>query len=158
MLTDSFPMSPIQVDADMLAERHQLVFVSNSAQPMLGPITREAHWEMVKAAHAAGMTSEQHQMHKEREAARAISAIGAHRHQGGLTRQLQAVHQSGSEGSMVGVAPLHPGLHSPTSIMNLASMEASSNFMAGPLSPDIEVSFLPWNCSRGYLKLPTLLH
>lgn len=45
------------VDAIKLASKHRLELVTHCAQPLLGSMTREQHWERIKAAHASGIPS-----------------------------------------------------------------------------------------------------
>ena len=117
----------------MLSERHQLVFVSSSAQIMLGPITRDAHWELVKAAHSAGLTSEQQALKLKREK---VAAEVAKLEQSELSRQLHyqsvAMHSMDQQKVLPSGARLHMG----------SSSSSGGGFTAGPLSPDIEYSLL----------------
>ncbi|GAX80953.1 hypothetical protein CEUSTIGMA_g8388.t1 [Chlamydomonas eustigma] len=57
-----------KIESEALLKRHHLILVTSSSQPVLGPITREIHWEKVKAAHSAGRTWEQQQQEEERQA------------------------------------------------------------------------------------------
>ena len=148
---------PLQVTEEMLARRHQLTFVSSSAQPVLGPITREAHWEFVRAAHAAGMTAEQQeqQFQKAKVAAAKEQQKGEHLAQ---VKLLRVGSEAGKGGSPV--VPHQSEIHTPSSILRIARLSghavdsclsladdehpawAGPDFTSGPLSPDIEYSLL----------------
>ena len=111
---------------------------------MLGPITRDVHWDLVKAAHAAGMTSEQMLAHKTAQAsalkaAPATDAL-AHKKHHVHGQELQNAHSESSAGMLVSSTSRGPrGQQGSYSSDAEWTDDNEDVFTRGPLSPDIEV-------------------
>jgi hypothetical protein len=130
---------PHQVTDERL-ELYHLVLISTSAQPQFGPITREQHWERVKAAHAAGSpqaaaTSEQRRRQEEQQR----SEIRRH-----VQQELLKVHLEEEDPSMLPL--LH---HHDTS---LASSAPVAQAAAG--LPLVAPACAPSSSSSALLQTP----